>query len=154
MSDLPKHKMTAEEFLAWAEELPCEASSSSRMAKWSSGSAQALRSAWSTGMRRAAYLPRCAQRSSALACRDAPLSSPHGVALSQHDGSAKRAAVPRVSRNMQEVPHPLILIEVPLPTTKTGLRCQAAGLLCSAQPGPPPDRRPGPGAADPPQARS
>jgi Uma2 family endonuclease len=122
MTDLPKHKMTAEEFLAWAEELQPE---DGKFELWDG----------EVVMRHGPGFEECSQHWEAktamvLALHDAIKRAglPCFVAA---DGpmvrlSPRRMARPdvlvycgvKVPRGVQEVPNPLILVEVLSPTTK------------------------------------
>ena len=122
MTDLPKHKMTADEFLAWVEGLPSEAGKfelwdgevvvrhgpgfEERAEHWDAKGAMfaALREA----VKRAG-LP-------CFVAVDGPM-----VRLSPNKMARPDVLVycgPRVPRSVQEVANPLILVEVLSPTTK------------------------------------
>ena len=157
MTDLPKHKMTADEFLAWAEHQLPEAGKfelwdGEVVVRHGPGFEEERSEHWDA---KGAMFALCdAIKRAGLPCFaavDGPM-----VRLSPNKMARPDVLVycgPRVPRGVQEVPNPMILVEVLSPSTNEGPRRQAAGLFHPAEPLALPDHRPRPGAADPPQAR-
>lgn len=123
MTDLPKHKMTADQFLAWAEELPSEAG---KFELWDGevilrhgpGGFEERSEHWEAKFAMSLALHDAIKRAG-LPCSvaaDGPM-----VRLSPNRMAKPDVLVycgPKVPRGVQEVPNPVILVEVLSPTTK------------------------------------
>ena len=150
MIALPKHKMTADEFLAWAEDLPREAG---KFELWDgevivthgpSGFENAERSEhWAAKFAMARALHDAVKRAG-LPCNvtgEGP-----SVRLANNRLVEPDALVycgEEVPRGVLEVPNPLIVVEVLSPSTQRfDLGDKLEGLFHSAQPPPLPHHRP------------
>jgi Uma2 family endonuclease len=123
MSDLPKHRMTADDFLAWAENQLPEAG---KFELWDGevvirhgpGGFEECSQHWEAKTAMLLALHDAIKRAG-LPCfvaADGPM-----VRLSQSEMAKPDVLVycgPKVPRGVQEVPNPIILVEVLSPTTK------------------------------------
>ena len=123
MIDLPKRKMTADEFLAWAESLPKEAGKfelwdGEVIVRHGPGFEEERSEHWDTkgAMYRALHDAIKRAGLPCFAAVDGPM-----VRLSPNRMARPDVLVycgPRVPRGVQEVPDPIILVEVLSPSTK------------------------------------
>jgi Uma2 family endonuclease len=123
MTDLPKHKLTADEFLTWAEGLPSEAGKfelwdGEVVVRHGPGGFEERSEHWDAKTAMVLALHHAIKRAG-LPCFvavDGPM-----VRLSPSKMARPDVLVycgPKVPRGVQEVPNPLILVEVLSPTTK------------------------------------
>src|SRR5688572_27885912 len=124
MANLPKHKMTADAFLAWSEEqLPedgkFELSDGEVVMRHGPGLEDDRSQHWEAKFAVALAL-RDAIKRAGLPCHvacDGPMVRLSASRMAQPD--ALVYCGPKVPRGVQEVPNPLILVEVLSPSTKT-----------------------------------
>ena len=123
MIDLPKHKMTADEFLAWAESLPAEAGKfelwdGEVVVRHGPGFEEERSEHWDAKGAMFVALREAIKRAGlpCFAAVDGPM-----VRLSPNRLARPDVLVycgPRAPRGVQEVPNPVILVEVLSPSTK------------------------------------